>query len=45
MVENSVEMNSKNFVKKCGIERYKTTPYSPQQNGVVERINMTLMEK
>jgi transposase InsO family protein len=31
--------------KKCGIERQKTTPYTPQQNGVVERMNMTLMEK
>ena len=26
-------------------ERYKTTPYTPQQNGVAERMNMTLMEK
>ena len=35
----------KEFCKKCGIERYKTTPYTPQQNGVVERMNWTLMEK
>jgi transposase InsO family protein len=31
--------------KKCGIERKKTTPYTPQQNGVAERMNKTLMEK
>jgi transposase InsO family protein len=31
--------------KKCGIERQKTTPYTPQHNGVVERMNKTLMEK
>jgi hypothetical protein len=28
--------------KKCGIERKKTTPYTPQQNGVAERMNRTL---
>jgi transposase InsO family protein len=33
------------FCKKCSIERHKTTPYTPQQNGVAERMNMTLMEK
>jgi hypothetical protein len=33
------------FCKKCGIERQKTTPYTPQQNGVAERMNRTLMEK
>jgi transposase InsO family protein len=35
----------KEFYKKCGIERKKTTPYTPQHNGVAERMNMTLMEK
>jgi transposase InsO family protein len=45
MVENYVGMNSREFCKKCGIERKKTTPYTPQQNGVAERMNMTLMEK
>jgi hypothetical protein len=30
---------------KCGIARQKTTPYTPQQNGVAKRMNMTLMEK
>jgi hypothetical protein len=33
------------FFKKCGITRKNTTPYTPQQNGVAERMNMTLMEK
>jgi hypothetical protein len=33
------------FCKKCGIARQKTTPYTPQQNGVAERMNKTLMEK
>ena len=29
----------------CGIARKKTTPYTPQHNGVVERMNSTLMEE
>ena len=33
------------FCKKCGIARQKNTPYTPQQNGVAERMNITLMEK
>ena len=33
------------FCKKCGIARQKNTPYTPQRNGVAERMNMTLMEK
>ena len=33
------------FCKKCGIARQKTTPYTPQQNGVAERINKMLMER
>jgi transposase InsO family protein len=31
--------------KKCCIARNKTSPYTPQQNGVAERMNMMLMEK
>jgi hypothetical protein len=33
------------FYKKCGTTRKKTTPYTPQQNGVAEMMNMTLLEK
>jgi transposase InsO family protein len=33
------------FCKKCGIARKNTTPYTPQPNGVTERMNRTLMEK
>jgi transposase InsO family protein len=35
----------KEFYKKCGIARQKTTTYTPQHNGAVERMNRTLMEK
>jgi transposase InsO family protein len=35
----------KKLCKKCGISRKTTTPYTPQYNGVAERMNMTLMEK
>ena len=53
LVENQTEKkikvlrtdNGGEFCKKCGIERKKTTPYTPQQNGVVKRMNRTLMEK
>ena len=33
------------FCKKCGIAWQKTTPYTPQQNGVAERMNKMLMER
>jgi len=33
------------FCKKCGIARQKTTPYTPEQNRVAERMNKTLMER
>jgi hypothetical protein len=45
MAESSAGINLKKFYKKCGIARQKTTPYTPQQNGVVERMKKTLMEK
>jgi len=32
------------FLTKCGIQRQTSAPYSPQQNGVVERANKTIME-
>ena len=33
------------FCKKNGIERHRTCAYTPQQNGVAERMNRTIMEK
>ncbi|KAG7582944.1 Zinc finger CCHC-type superfamily [Arabidopsis suecica] len=38
----SLEFNS--FCEEFGIKRHLTAPYSPQQNGVVERRNRTMME-
>ena len=41
------EFNSQEFQEFCsesGIKRHLTAPYSPQQNGVVERRNRTLLE-
>ena len=32
------------FCEEAGIEHQLTTPYTPQQNGVVERKNRTIME-
>lgn len=34
----------KTFCEDVGIERHFTTPYTPQQNGVVERRNRTVVE-
>lgn len=31
--------------KESGIKRHKTCPYTPQQNGISERINHTIMDK
>jgi transposase InsO family protein len=45
--DNGGEYTSKEFVKFCkdvGIKRELTTPYNPQQNGVVGRKNRTIME-
>jgi hypothetical protein len=44
---NGGEYTSKEFVNFCkyvGIKRELITPYNPQQNGVVERKNKTIME-
>jgi hypothetical protein len=44
---NGGEYTSKEFVNFCrdvGIKRELTTPYNPQQNGVAERNNRTIME-
>eukprot|EP00253_Pinus_taeda_P035723 PITA_35723 len=46
--DNGGEFCSKEFeefCKKCGIAWQKTIPYTPQQNGVAERMNKTLMER
>ena len=46
--DNGGEFCSNNFdtfCKYCGIKREKTNSHSPQQNGVAERMNTTLMEK
>jgi len=46
--DNGTEFTSKefdNYCKKDGIERHKTTVYTPQQNGVAERMNRTLLER
>jgi hypothetical protein len=32
------------FLAKCGIQQQTNAPYSPQQNGVAERANRTIME-
>ena len=34
----------KQYLKECGIRSESTTAYSPQQNGVSERLNRTLVE-
>ena len=47
-IDNGGEFCSKEFeefCKKCGIAWQKTTPYTPQQNAVAERMNKTLMER
>eukprot|EP00253_Pinus_taeda_P010171 PITA_10171 len=46
--DNNGEFCSKEFeefCKKCAIAWQNTTPYTPEQNGVVERMNKTLMER
>jgi hypothetical protein len=45
--DNGGEYTSKefaNFCKDVGIKKELTTPYNPQQNGVTERKNRTIME-
>lgn len=37
--------NFERYCKKNGILHEKTTPYTPEQNGIAERMNRTLVEK
>ena len=46
--DNGLEFCNKQFDDLCeknGIPRHKTVRHTPQQNGLVERINRTLMER
>jgi hypothetical protein len=38
-------MEFKNYCKEFGIDRHKSIAYTPQQNRVVECMNMTLIER
>jgi transposase InsO family protein len=45
--DNGGEFVSKkfdNFLHECGIQRQTSAPYTPQQNGVTERANRTIMD-
>ena len=47
-IDNGGEYTSKEFESFCkedGINRELTTPYNPQQNGVVERKNRSIMKE
>lgn len=46
--DNGLEFCSNDFeefCKKHGIVRHKTVRHTPQQNGITERMNRTLIEK
>lgn len=46
--DNGTEFVNKNFMEyfvKHGITHQKSAPYSPQQNGLAERMNRTIIEK
>ena len=45
--DNGREFTSNEFKELCkdsGIKRELSTPYNPQQNGIIERKNRTIME-
>ena len=47
-IDNEMEFCSTEFDQFCKNERimlHRTVRYTPQQNGVVEKINMTLLER
>ena len=46
--DNGLEFCNRQFddyCKQAGIKRHRTCTYTPQQNGVSERMNMTIMDK
>ena len=46
--DNGLEFCNQEFDSLCkreGISRHKTVAYTPQQNGLAERMNMTLIER
>ena len=46
--DNGGEFKSEEFVKfyrECGIRREYKAPYSPEQNGIAERMNRTIQER
>ncbi|KAL2225539.1 UNVERIFIED_CONTAM: Retrovirus-related Pol polyprotein from transposon TNT 1-94 [Sesamum indicum] len=46
--DNGLEFCNQHFSEMCdrfGIKKHKINPYTPQQNGVAERMNRTLLEK
>lgn len=46
--DNGLEVFNRQFDEYCGakgIQRHRTCAYTPQQNGVADRINRTIMEK
>ena len=40
-----INFQMKNILKEAGIKHYLSAPYCPQQNGVAERANRTIVEK
>lgn len=40
-----ISKSYENYLKKCGIHHQTTMSYTPQQNGVAERMNRTLQER
>lgn len=45
MGQNILAIDSRIFFKKTGIKWERTTPYTPESNGIAERMNRTLKEK
>lgn len=40
-----ISKSFENYLKNCGIHHQTSMPYTPQQNGVAERMNRTLQER